>query len=78
MEREPFLHRWHVPGMGLGTGGALRAERGCAMGCAARTGTDGLGFPSTDWKYNLHFYHSGVRLSSVSSPVWACPLRVQQ
>lgn len=36
MEWEPFLHRGHIPGTGPGTGGALRAEQGCAVGCAAR------------------------------------------
>lgn len=35
MEWEPFLHRGHIPGTGPGTGGALRAEQGCAVGCAA-------------------------------------------
>lgn len=38
---------------------------GCARGCTACVGMDGLGFPSMDWKYNWHLYHGCAQLSSV-------------
>lgn len=60
----------HLPGVGLGTGAALRAERGCAVGCAWDRRT---GFPSTDWKYNLHLYHSCICEFSARSRLSVSP-----
>lgn len=56
MEQEPVLQR-APPQHGAANRGALRAEQSCAVGCAWDRHT---GFPSTDWKYNLHLYHSCI------------------
>lgn len=55
MEWETFLHWGHVPGMGLGTGGALRAEQGCAMGCAAHAWDRRTGVPQHGLEIQLAF-----------------------
>lgn len=59
----------HILGMGWEPEGLCGQSMAVPHGgCTACVGTDGLGFPSMDWKYNWHLYHGRAQLSSVFVP----------